>query len=218
MRVLFACLMIICGVLLYQIWVLSGQAVGQGPQQKESINAEKPGRPATVSERHRPDSPRTWWRPTDPDKRNLQAWWKTTHPDKPVRLAKALERPITSRPQMIERKLTMVAPPDPHILTMPPPTTIDDYVIYVRDRLQLETMKLNRADVAEVKLTIGKDGTVWQANVRKLEAPAALRVELSSLVNQMSKLPPLPDDADVLVLTLTLALNYPSPGLYDRFG
>jgi|SRR5882724_155165 len=108
------------------------------------------------------------------------------------------------------------APPP---LTVQTPTTLDSYLAYVEDVLNVEAMKVHTPGVADVKLTIGKDGSVQQTEIERLEGPAALREQLSSLLSQV-KLPPLPADAnaDVLVVDSTVAFNYPGNGMLDHFG
>ena len=73
--------------------------------------------------------------------------------------------------------------------------------------------------VADVQLTIGKDGAVRQVEIERLEDPAAMREQISSMLSQM-KFPPLPADAnaDVLAVDATVAFDYPGPGMLDRFG
>ena len=98
------------------------------------------------------------------------------------------------------------------------PATVDAYAAYVQNKLQVEAMGLKQQGVADVKLTIGKDGTVRQTEVTRVEGAPALRDQIISLVNQMGALPPLPEDVDSLVVTATVATDYPSTQLYDRFG
>jgi hypothetical protein len=108
------------------------------------------------------------------------------------------------------------APPP---LTVQTPTTLDSYLAYVEDVLNVEAMKVHPSGVADVKLTIGKDGSVQQTEIERLEGPPARREQLRSLLSQV-KLPPLPADAnaDVLVVDATVATNYPGPNMLDRFG
>jgi hypothetical protein len=108
------------------------------------------------------------------------------------------------------------APPP---LTVQTPTTLDSYLAYVEDVLNVEAMKAHPSGVADVKLTIGKDGSVQQTEIERLEGPPARREQLRSLLSQ-GKLPPLPADAnaDVLVVDATVATNYPGPNMLDRFG
>jgi hypothetical protein len=111
------------------------------------------------------------------------------------------------------------ATPAPQVLTVQTPTTLDSYLAYVGDKLNVEAMKMRTPAVADVKLTIGKDGSVRQADIERLEGPAALRERISSMLSQM-KFPPLPADAnaDVLVVDATVAFDYPGPVMLDRFG
>jgi hypothetical protein len=107
----------------------------------------------------------------------------------------------------------------PQVLTVPTPTTLDSYIAYVEDVLNVESMKVHTSGVADVNLTIGKDGSVRQTEIERLEGPADLRDRITSMMSQI-KLPPLPADsnADVLVVDATVAFNYPGTGMLDRFG
>jgi hypothetical protein len=107
----------------------------------------------------------------------------------------------------------------PRVLTVPTPTTLESYLAYVEAVLNVEAMTVHTPGVADVKLTIGKDGSVQQTEITRLEGPAALREQLSSLLSQV-KLPPLPANAnaDVLVVDATVAFNYPGTGMLDRYG
>jgi hypothetical protein len=107
----------------------------------------------------------------------------------------------------------------PQVLIVQTPTTLDSYLAYVEDLLTVEAMKMHTPAVADVKLTIGKDGAVRQAEIERLEGPAALRDRISSMLSQM-KFPPLPADAnaDVLVVDATVAFDYPGPGMLDHLG
>jgi hypothetical protein len=111
------------------------------------------------------------------------------------------------------------ATPAPQVLTVQTPTTLDSYLAYVEDLLNVEAMKMHTPAVADVKLTIGKDGSVRQADIERLEGPAARREQISSMLSQM-KFPPLPADAnaDVLVVDATAAFDYPAPNMLDHFG
>jgi TonB C terminal len=105
------------------------------------------------------------------------------------------------------------------VLTVQTPTTLDSYLAYVQDRLNVEAMKVHTSGVADVQLTIGKDGSVQQTAIERLEGPEALRDRITSMLSQM-KFPPLPADAkaDVLVVDATVATNYPGNGMLDHFG
>jgi hypothetical protein len=82
-----------------------------------------------------------------------------------------------------------------------------------------EAMKVHPSGMAEVKLTIGKDGSVQQTAIERLDGPPARREQLSSRLSQVT-LPPLPAaaNADVLVVDATVATNYPGNGMLDHFG
>ena len=129
---------------------------------------------------------------------------------------------------MMNKKPTMKAPataaatmppPSSQVMTEPP-RTLDDYANYVSDRLQVEAMKVRQQGSADVKLTIDKSGTVKSAEVVRLDGPAALRGEVTRMVNSMGSLPPIPPSAnvDVLDLTSTVVFNYPGRDMFDRYG
>jgi cell division protease FtsH len=67
---------------------------------------------------------------------------------------------------------------------------------------------------------VGRDGSVQRTEIVRLEGPASLREQLTTIVSQLGKLPPLPADAnaDVLVVSTVVAFGYPSPDLLDPFG
>ena len=130
------------------------------------------------------------------------------------------------KPQMINKKPTMKAPatpaatsPSPQMMTETP-TTLDGYIDYVSNRLQVEAMKVRQEGSADVKLTIDKSGEVKLAEVVRVNGPSGLRDEVMRMVDLMGSLPPLPPDTNVgtLVLTSTVVFNYPSRDMYDRFG
>jgi outer membrane biosynthesis protein TonB len=129
-------------------------------------------------------------------------------------------------PRMMQKKPTMRAPasatattPAP-VLTTQTPTTLDNYIDYVSNRLQVEAMKVKQQGAADVKLTIDKSGAVKLTEVVRVDGPAALRDEVMQMVKFIGSLPPLPPDAnaDVLVLTSTVVFNYPGRDMYDRLG
>jgi TonB family protein len=130
------------------------------------------------------------------------------------------------KPRMMNKKPTMKAPatpasptPAPQMMTQSP-TTLDSYIDYVSDKLQVEAMKVRHEGSADVKLTIEKSGAVKLAEVVRVNGPAALRDEALKMVDLMGSLPPLPPDAnvDVLVLTSTVVFNYPGQDMFDRHG
>jgi TonB family protein len=139
--------------------------------------------------------------------------WATSHEKKPV-------KPVMT-PKAQERKAPAMRAeaPTPQLVT-PTPTTLDGYLAYVQDRMQLEAMKGRQSGVVDVKLTIAKDGTIERTEVTRVEGPPALRDQVTTVVNRVGKLPPLPADADadVLIMAVTLAFNYPGSELFDRFG
>jgi TonB family protein len=131
------------------------------------------------------------------------------------------------KPRMMNKKPTMRAPatpavtaPSPQVLTTERPATLDSYINYVSDRLQVEAMKVKHQGSADVRLTIDKDGSVRLAEVVRADGPATLRDEVMDMVKLMGSLPPLPPDAnaDVLVLTSTVVFNYPGREMFDHLG
>jgi hypothetical protein len=114
---------------------------------------------------------------------------------------------------------TAAATAAPPPLTVHTPTILDSYLAYVEDVLNVEAMKVHPSGVAEVKLTIGKDGAVQQTVIERLDGPPARREQLSSQLSQV-RLPPLPADAnaDVLVVDATVATAYPGNGMLDHVG
>ena len=97
------------------------------------------------------------------------------------------------------------------------PETIDEYAAHVQNRLQATAMQMRHRGTAELRLTIGKDGSIRQTEVVEV-SESTLRDNLTTLVNRIAPLPPLPGNAEVLVVTTDLAFDYPGENLYDRFG
>jgi TonB family protein len=124
----------------------------------------------------------------------------------------------TGQQQRMERHAPMTGQTDSTVLLEESPHTIDGYAAYVLNRLQVAAMQLQQQGTAEVKLTINKDGSVQQTEIVEVEGPSTLRERLRPLVNQIAPLPPLPGNAETLVVTTTLAFNYPGENLMDRFG
>jgi TonB family protein len=129
--------------------------------------------------------------------------------------------------RMMNKKPTMRGPAapttqasTPQVLTTQTPTTLDNYINYVSDRLQVEAMKVRHQGSADVKLTIDKAGSVKSTEVVRVDGPAALRDEVMQMVRSIGSLPPLPPDAnaDVLVLTSTVTFNYPGRDMFDQRG
>lgn len=98
------------------------------------------------------------------------------------------------------------------------PTTIDEYAAHVQNRLQAAAMQMRQQGTAELRLTIGKDGSIQQTEVVEVSGSPPLRDQLMQLVNRIEPLPSLPGDADVLMVTTDLAFDYPGENLYDRHG
>lgn len=127
---------------------------------------------------------------------------------------------MPKKPQMMQGKPAMAqAAPAPQFM-MPQPTTLENYLTYLDMRLQQEAMKLKQQGTAELKLTIAEDGTVKQTEVVQVEGPATLRDQITTMINQMGKLPPLPADANAteLVVDMIVAFDYPGSAMMDRFG
>jgi hypothetical protein len=118
----------------------------------------------------------------------------------------------------MERQAPMGTSSPSGVLIERSPESIDEYVAYVQNRLQVAAMQMRQRGTAELKLTIGKDGSIQQTDVVEMSGGATLRDELTTLVNQIAPLPSLPDNADVLVVTTDLAFDYPGENLYDRYG
>jgi TonB family protein len=135
--------------------------------------------------------------------------WATSH---------ETPRMINKKPGMKTPTTPMAATASPQTLTTQTSTTLDSYIDYVSNRLQVEAMKVKHEGSADVKLTIDKNGTVKLAEVVRVDGPAALRDEALRMVKMVESLPPLPADAnaDVLVLTSTIVFNYPGPDMFDR--
>jgi hypothetical protein len=98
------------------------------------------------------------------------------------------------------------------------PKTIEEYAAYVQNRLQVAAMQIREQGTAELKLTIGKDGSIQQTEIVEMSGAPPLRDQLKPLVNRIAPLPPLPLSVDVLVITTDLAFNYPGENLMDRYG
>jgi TonB family protein len=124
----------------------------------------------------------------------------------------------TGQQQRMERQAPGGGQGDLSVLREQTPRTLDEYAAHVQSRLQAEAMKLQQQGIAELKLTIDKDGSVQQTEIIEVEGPPTLREQVRPLVNQITPLPPLPGNAEVLEITMTLAFDYPGENLYDRFG
>jgi hypothetical protein len=74
----------------------------------------------------------------------------------------------------------------PQVLIAQTPTTLDSYLAYLQDRLNAEAMKVHTPGVANVKLTIGKDGSVQRTEVERLEGPSALHDQITSMISQIN--------------------------------
>ena len=146
--------------------------------------------------------------------------WASSHGKPPMPPSEKATKPM--KPEMMQKKPAMAAQPAaaPQMMMSQPPTTLDGYLSYVQDKLQLEAMKVKQSGVADLKLTIAKDGTIQRTEVLRVDGPAGLRDQITSMINQVGKLPPLPADAnaDVLIMDTTVAFNYPSRELFDHLG
>jgi outer membrane biosynthesis protein TonB len=123
----------------------------------------------------------------------------------------------TAQTRPMERQAPMGTSSPSSLLIERSPETIYEYAAHVQNRLQAAAMQMRQRGTAELKLTIGKDGSIQQTDVVEVSEPA-LRDELTALVNRIAPLPPLPGNADVLVVTTDLAFDYPGENLYDRYG
>jgi hypothetical protein len=92
---------------------------------------------------------------------------------------------------------------------------LDEYLARLQERLKEETRFIQGPGIAEVKLTIRKDGAITFSEIVVLEGPAALRHDLLPLVSQLGPLPHPPVDADLLDVSMLLPLGYPGPDLLD---
>jgi TonB family protein len=84
--------------------------------------------------------------------------------------------------------------------------------------LQAVAMQMRQQGTAELRLTIGKDGSIRQTDVVEVSGAPTLRDQLTALVDRIAPLPPLPGDVDALEVATDLAFDYPGENLYDRFG
>jgi outer membrane biosynthesis protein TonB len=137
--------------------------------------------------------------------------WAASY-EQPQQKKPAMQAPETATPRT-------AAPQPTPMPTTQTPTTLEDYGQYVQHRLQAEAMQVKTSGMADVRLTIGRDGTVRQTEVRRLDGPASLRDQIMSTVSQL-KFPPLPADARAqeLVVDAIVTFNYPGSDLLDRYG
>jgi hypothetical protein len=124
----------------------------------------------------------------------------------------------TGQSQSMGGQAPMNNPTGATVLLERSPQTIEEYTAYVQNRLQVAAMKMRQQGTAELRLTIEKDGSIQQTDIVELEGAPTLRDQLRPLVNQIAPLPPLPGNAEVLVVATTLAFNYPGENLLDSFG
>jgi TonB family protein len=118
----------------------------------------------------------------------------------------------------MERQAPMATSSPSTVLLERSPGTIDEYAAHVQNRLQVAAMQMRERGTAELRLTIGKDGSIRQTEVVEVSGAPTLRDDLTTLVNRIAPLPPLPGNADVLVVTTALAFDYPGENLYDHYG
>jgi TonB C terminal len=123
-----------------------------------------------------------------------------------------------ARSSTLDRETTMGAPSPSTTLIERSPNTVDEYAAYVRDRLQVAAMQMKQQGSAELRLTIGKDGSIRQTELVEVSGGPDLRDRFTQLVNRIKPLPPLPGNADALVVTTDLTLDYPGENLYDQYG
>jgi hypothetical protein len=124
----------------------------------------------------------------------------------------------TAQRQPMQRPAPMSSPTAPTVLLDQSPRTIDEYAAHVQNRLQAAAMELRQQGTAELRLTIGKDGSVRETEIVELDGPAVLREQIKPLVSQIAPLPALPGDVDVLVVRSDIAFDYPGENLMDSFG
>lgn len=125
---------------------------------------------------------------------------------------------LIAQRQPMARQAPMGTPPSGGVLLQQSPQTIDEYTAMVQNRLQAAAMEMRQQGTAELRLTIGRDGSIRQTEIVELDGPAALRDELRQLVSRIAPLPALPENTDVLVVQTDLAFDYPGENLMDRFG
>ena len=140
----------------------------------------------------------------------LSPGWAARHDQRGVR------SPAQTRP--MERQAPMGTPSPSTVLLERSPATIDEYASHVQNRLQVAAMQMRQRGTAELRLTIGKDGSIRQTEIVEVSGAPTLRDQLTPLVNRIAPLPPLPGNVDVLVVTTDLAFDYPGENLYDRYG
>jgi hypothetical protein len=104
--------------------------------------------------------------------------------------------------------------------TRPPPSPqrLEEYLAMVQRVLKQETASIQQAGLADVRLTIQRDGSVRHTEIVPLDGPATLRSELLPIVSRLGPWPPPPMEADVLVVTVTLPTQYPGADLRDSLG
>jgi hypothetical protein len=140
--------------------------------------------------------------------------WATSH-------EKTATKPM-AQPSRMEKKPAMGTPATPagQLVPMQPPRTLEEYMKLVRTKLEFEAAKIKQPGTADLKLTIGKDGSVKHTDIGQVDGPATLREQILPMVSRIAPLPPLPPDAnaDVLVVRTSLAFNYPGGELLDAFG
>ena len=124
----------------------------------------------------------------------------------------------TAQVRPLERQRPMGTPSPSPVLLERSPGTIDEYAAHVQNLLQVAAMQTGQQGTAEIRLTIGKDGSIRQTEVVEVSGAPTLRDDLTALVNRIAPLPPLPGNVDVLVVNTDLAFDCPGENLYDRYG
>lgn len=120
-----------------------------------------------------------------------------THPSHSPRI---IETDITSRPTSRSASLPL-----------------DTYLAALQARLIQETASITQTGLAEVRLTIRRDGVVEFAEVVPLDGPPTLRAQLLPIITGLGPLPPPPIEADKLIVSLMVPLQYPAGDLLDSF-
>ena len=68
------------------------------------------------------------------------------------------------------------------------PQNIDAYAAYVQNHLRAAVTDLGQQGTAELRLNVGKDGSIRQAEIVELDGPPALREQVRPFVNQIAAL------------------------------
>jgi len=155
-----------------------------------------------------------WGRPMR-GARRLQRSWGGLIPMAGVLLAIGAVVLAASPLSPLEQPFISETDVSPHSRPLTFAQLLDEYLARLQEKLKEETRFIQESGLAEVKLTIRRDGSVTFSEIVVLDGPAALRHDLLPLVQQLGPLPPPPVDADVLDVSLLLPLQYPGSDLLD---